>query len=102
MSSLKPGKYHEFLVRVYYDPKDQTHRSGVQQEAKNCFHKWCKNPQNKFIDCDNSDSGNLGNCATISAFVCIYINVSILAELFTFLLSAFLFFYLCILEDNFF
>uniref|UniRef100_A0A672L257 Deoxynucleoside triphosphate triphosphohydrolase SAMHD1-like n=1 Tax=Sinocyclocheilus grahami TaxID=75366 RepID=A0A672L257_SINGR len=57
VSSLKPEKFHEFLVRVYYDPADQKHQREVQQKAEKCFHEWCKNPENTFIDCGNSDSG---------------------------------------------
>ncbi|KAK2909489.1 hypothetical protein Q8A67_005326 [Cirrhinus molitorella] len=56
VSSLKPEKFHEFVVRVYYDPKDQTHQREVQQEAEKCFHEWCKINKNKFIDFSH-DSG---------------------------------------------
>ncbi len=71
MSSLKPEKFHEFLVRVYYDPENQKHQREVQQEAEKWFHEWCKDNANKFIDC-GSDSGHLGNRAAISAFVYLY------------------------------
>ncbi|XP_026111529.1 deoxynucleoside triphosphate triphosphohydrolase SAMHD1-like, partial [Carassius auratus] len=50
VSSLKPEKFHEFLVRVYYDPEDQEHQKEVQQKAQKCFHEWCKDNENTFID----------------------------------------------------
>ncbi|XDV16809.1 hypothetical protein PO909_016345 [Leuciscus waleckii] len=53
VSSLKPRKFHEWLVRVYYDPKGQENLE-VQQEAERkaakCFHAWCENNKNNFID----------------------------------------------------
>ncbi|XP_059411049.1 deoxynucleoside triphosphate triphosphohydrolase SAMHD1-like [Carassius carassius] len=57
VSSLKPEKFHEFLLRVYHDPEDQKHQKEVQQKAQKYFHEWCKNPQNEFIDCSYSHSG---------------------------------------------
>ncbi|KAK9981744.1 hypothetical protein ABG768_001268, partial [Culter alburnus] len=54
VSSLKPKKFHEWLVRVYYKSSDY---QNVQQKAEEFFHEWCR--KNKFIN-----SGN-------SAFICI-------------------------------
>ncbi len=79
MSSLKPNKFHEFLVRVYYDPKnqedqkDQEDQKEVQQKAEEYFHKWC-NDNEKFIDF-GTDSGN-SNCAAISSLSQIQIQMS--------------------------
>ncbi|XP_058638825.1 uncharacterized protein LOC131544542 isoform X1 [Onychostoma macrolepis] len=47
VSSLKPKRFHEFLVRVYYNKTDGSYQE-VQQKAEESFHKWCKN--NEFID----------------------------------------------------
>ncbi|XP_039502783.1 uncharacterized protein LOC120458974 [Pimephales promelas] len=74
VSSLKPRKFHEWLVRVYYNPKGlkslvqqktedderknqeierknqeiERKNREIQQKAVNFFHKWCKNKD--FID----------------------------------------------------
>ncbi|XP_050959764.1 uncharacterized protein LOC127161159 [Labeo rohita] len=50
VSSLKPEKFHEFLVRVYYDPENQEYQREVQQKAEECFHEWCKINKYTFID----------------------------------------------------
>ncbi|XP_073697745.1 deoxynucleoside triphosphate triphosphohydrolase SAMHD1-like isoform X2 [Garra rufa] len=47
VSSLKPSRFHEYLVRVYYIKTDGSYQK-VQQKAEESFHEWCKN--NKFID----------------------------------------------------
>ncbi|KAL1281475.1 hypothetical protein QQF64_000278 [Cirrhinus molitorella] len=47
VSSLKPKRFHEYLVRVYYNKTDGSYQK-VQQKAEESFHKWCKN--NEFID----------------------------------------------------
>ncbi|KAK9981773.1 hypothetical protein ABG768_001297, partial [Culter alburnus] len=53
VSSLKPRKFHEWLVRVYYDPKGRENQEEVQKKAE-CFHKyfhdWCERNKNNFID----------------------------------------------------
>ncbi|XDV16828.1 hypothetical protein PO909_016360, partial [Leuciscus waleckii] len=46
VSSLKPKKFHEWLVRVYNSK--YTDDQNIQQTAEEFFHEWCKN--NKFID----------------------------------------------------
>ncbi|XP_039502793.1 uncharacterized protein LOC120458985 [Pimephales promelas] len=58
VSSLKPRKFHEWLVRVYYNPKesqvqqktedDERKNREIQQKAVDFFHEWCKNKD--FID----------------------------------------------------
>ncbi|XP_016113763.1 deoxynucleoside triphosphate triphosphohydrolase SAMHD1-like [Sinocyclocheilus grahami] len=49
VSSLKPKRFHEYLVRVYYNKTDGSYQE-VQQKAEESFHEWCK--KNKFIDSD--------------------------------------------------
>uniref|UniRef100_A0A672LGU9 Deoxynucleoside triphosphate triphosphohydrolase SAMHD1-like n=1 Tax=Sinocyclocheilus grahami TaxID=75366 RepID=A0A672LGU9_SINGR len=51
VSSLKPKRFHEYLVRVYYNKTDGSYQE-VQQKAEESFHEWCK--KNKFIDSGNS------------------------------------------------
>uniref|UniRef100_A0A9J7Y9E0 HD domain-containing protein n=1 Tax=Cyprinus carpio carpio TaxID=630221 RepID=A0A9J7Y9E0_CYPCA len=63
VSNLKPKKFHEFLVRVYYDPPKQED----QQEAVKYFHDWCKDNK-KFIDYEPDpgaaqDSGQASSAA---------------------------------------
>ncbi|CAM4454471.1 unnamed protein product [Leuciscus chuanchicus] len=60
VSSLKPKKFHEWLVRVYNSK--HTDDQNIQQTVEEFFHEWCKN--NKFID-----SGNY-------AFICICRDVT--------------------------
>ncbi|XP_052400803.1 uncharacterized protein LOC127948409 [Carassius gibelio] len=38
------------MYPVYYDPEDQEHQKEVQQKAQKCFHEWCKDNENTFID----------------------------------------------------
>ncbi|XP_048051508.1 deoxynucleoside triphosphate triphosphohydrolase SAMHD1-like [Megalobrama amblycephala] len=66
VSSLKPRKFHEWLVRVYYDPKGREDQEEVQQKAE-YFHEWCERNKNNFIDF----GPHPGNCnfATIYAFI---------------------------------
>ncbi|RXN07878.1 deoxynucleoside triphosphate triphosphohydrolase SAMHD1-like protein [Labeo rohita] len=47
VSSLKPKRCHEYLVRVYYNKTDGSYQK-LQQKAEEIFHEWCKN--NEFID----------------------------------------------------
>ncbi|XP_016398944.1 uncharacterized protein LOC107732182 [Sinocyclocheilus rhinocerous] len=47
VSSLKPKRFHEYLVRVYYNKTDVSYQK-VQQKAEESFHEWCK--KNEFID----------------------------------------------------
>ncbi|XP_042573128.1 deoxynucleoside triphosphate triphosphohydrolase SAMHD1-like [Cyprinus carpio] len=57
VSSLKPVKICERLVRVYCTDMDQR----VQRKAEQHFHKWCTNNKGTFIDfgpvLDDDDSG---------------------------------------------
>ncbi|XP_073697903.1 uncharacterized protein [Garra rufa] len=53
VSSLKPKRFHEFLVRVYYNKTDGSYQD-VQQTAEESFHKWCK--ENEFIDSGNDET----------------------------------------------
>ncbi|XP_067298511.1 uncharacterized protein [Pseudorasbora parva] len=50
VSSLKPKKFHEWLVRVYYNKTDGSYQE-VQQTAEKFFHDWCKT--NKYIDSES-------------------------------------------------
>ncbi len=72
VSSLKPKTFHEFLVRVYYDPKNQEDQE-VQQKAEEYFHKWCKDNE-EFIDF-GTDAGN-SNSAAISS-LCLSLSHSL-------------------------
>ncbi|XP_059407405.1 deoxynucleoside triphosphate triphosphohydrolase SAMHD1-like [Carassius carassius] len=47
VSSLKPKRFHEYLMRVYYKKTDGSYRD-VQQKAEKSFHEFCKN--NELID----------------------------------------------------
>ncbi|XP_059410915.1 deoxynucleoside triphosphate triphosphohydrolase SAMHD1-like [Carassius carassius] len=57
VSSLKPVKFHEKLVRVYCTDMDQR----VQRKAERHFHKWCTDNRDTFIEfgpvLDDDDSG---------------------------------------------
>ncbi|XP_067266172.1 uncharacterized protein [Chanodichthys erythropterus] len=58
VSRLKPKKFNEFLVRVYYSKTDASYQE-VQQKAEEWFHAWCE--KNDFIDFKSSDdSGKEG------------------------------------------
>ncbi|KAL1281510.1 hypothetical protein QQF64_000313, partial [Cirrhinus molitorella] len=52
--SLKPKKFHEWLIRVYYnktyqnDQKVEEQQKEVQERAEECFHDWCM--KSNFID----------------------------------------------------
>ncbi|KAL1281519.1 hypothetical protein QQF64_000322 [Cirrhinus molitorella] len=52
VSSLKPKRFHEYLVRVYYNKTDGSYQK-VQQKAEESFHKWCKS--NEFIDSEEEE-----------------------------------------------
>ncbi|ROI52194.1 Deoxynucleoside triphosphate triphosphohydrolase SAMHD1 [Anabarilius grahami] len=60
VSRLKPKKFNEFLVRVYYSKTDASYQE-VQQKAEEWFHAWCE--KNDFIDFKSSDDS--GNSALI-------------------------------------
>ncbi|XP_042571968.1 deoxynucleoside triphosphate triphosphohydrolase SAMHD1-like [Cyprinus carpio] len=47
VSSLKPKRFHEYLVRVYYKKTDGSYQK-IQQKAEKRFHEWCENSE--FID----------------------------------------------------
>ncbi|RXN27968.1 deoxynucleoside triphosphate triphosphohydrolase SAMHD1-like protein [Labeo rohita] len=53
VSSLKPKRCHEYLVRVYYNKTDGSYQK-LQQKAEEIFHEWCKN--NEFIDSEEEES----------------------------------------------
>ncbi|KAF4119220.1 hypothetical protein G5714_001271 [Onychostoma macrolepis] len=53
VSSLKPKRFHEYLVRVYYNKTDGSYQE-VQHKAEESFHKWCKS--NEFIDSEEEES----------------------------------------------
>ncbi|XP_043110540.1 uncharacterized protein LOC122355940 isoform X3 [Puntigrus tetrazona] len=43
VSTLKPKKFHEWLIRLYYNnTEDKEHQAEVQQIAEKCFHDWCR------------------------------------------------------------
>jgi len=97
VSSLKPRKFHEWLVRVYYNPKglkslvqqktedDERKNQEIEQknqeiERKNQeIERKNREIQQKAVDffhewCKNKDfidSGNL-NCATLSMYLYLY------------------------------
>ncbi|XP_067260334.1 deoxynucleoside triphosphate triphosphohydrolase SAMHD1-like [Chanodichthys erythropterus] len=54
VSSLKPKKFHEWLIRVYYkktyqnDERIEQHQKEVQQIAEESFQNWCK--ESDFVD----------------------------------------------------
>ncbi|KTF71748.1 hypothetical protein cypCar_00045155 [Cyprinus carpio] len=53
VSSLKPKRFHEYLVRVYYKKTDGSYQK-IQQKAEKRFHEWCEN--NEFIDSEEDES----------------------------------------------
>ncbi|KAL0151835.1 hypothetical protein M9458_052836 [Cirrhinus mrigala] len=58
VSSLKPKRFHEYLVRVYYSKTDGSYQK-VQQKAEEIFHEWCKN--NEFIDSGEEEETSQNN-----------------------------------------
>uniref|UniRef100_A0A8C1PSI0 Uncharacterized protein n=1 Tax=Cyprinus carpio TaxID=7962 RepID=A0A8C1PSI0_CYPCA len=73
VSSLKPVKICERLVRVYCTDMDQR----VQRKAEQHFHKWCTNNKGTFIDfgpvLDDDDSGNTYCANKLIHYWCIHI-----------------------------
>uniref|UniRef100_A0A8C1LS65 Beta/gamma crystallin 'Greek key' domain-containing protein n=1 Tax=Cyprinus carpio TaxID=7962 RepID=A0A8C1LS65_CYPCA len=53
VSSLKPKRFHEYLVRVYYKKTDGSYQK-IQQKAEKRFHEWCENSE--FIDSEEDES----------------------------------------------
>ncbi|XP_059407401.1 deoxynucleoside triphosphate triphosphohydrolase SAMHD1-like [Carassius carassius] len=84
VSNLRPKKFHEFVVRVYYDPPNQKnpenqknppnredseteeHRKKVQQEAEKYFPDWCKDNK-QFIDFEPGSDDNTSSQQTTSS-----------------------------------
>ncbi|XP_026137198.1 uncharacterized protein LOC113114400 isoform X2 [Carassius auratus] len=72
VSNLRPKKFHEFLVRVYYnppnqeDPESEEHWKKVQQEAEKYFPDWCRENK-KFIDFEPDSDDNTSSQQTASS-----------------------------------